>query len=73
MENEQPSNEKPSIFSVIFSVLAAFFGVQSNKNRERDFKHGNFKTFVIVGLIATIVFIGTIILAVNLMLKSAGM
>ncbi len=73
MKNEQPSNEKPSIISVIFSVMSAFFGVQSNKNRERDFKHGNFKTFVIVGLIATIVFIGTIILAVNLMLKSAGM
>ena len=72
MEKEQESNKKPSILNVISSVLAAFFGVQSNKNRERDFKHGNFTSFVIVGLIATIGFIGILITVVNIMLKNSG-
>ena len=42
---------------VIASVLAAAFGVQSAKNRERDFQYGNAATFVGVGLFATVLFV----------------
>lgn len=56
------------MFQVALSVLAAGFGVQSSKNRERDFKQGNAITFVVVGLIATIFFVLIIFGTVTLVL-----
>ena len=41
----------------IWSVLASFLGVQSNANRERDFKHGRFSVFVVAGLLMTLIFL----------------
>ncbi len=54
-----PHNEKkgPNFLQVIGSVLAAAFGVQSAKNRERDFQHGNAVSFISVGVVATILLI----------------
>lgn len=57
---------------VISSVFAAGLGVQSSKNRERDFKQGNFKAFVITGIVFTLLFIGTVFTIVQMVLKSAG-
>lgn len=48
---------KPSLMHVVKSVIAAMIGVQSNKNRELDFQHGSLPAYLIVGLIATLVFI----------------
>ena len=42
---------------VMRSVAAAFFGVQSNKNRERDFRHGRARDFILIGLLFTLLFI----------------
>ena len=42
---------------VVRSVLAAFLGVQSNRNRERDFQRGKPVHFIAVGLLATAVFV----------------
>ena len=58
--------------AVIGSVFAAGLGVQSSKNRERDFKQGNFKTFVIAGIVFTLLFIRAVYGVVQLVLKSAG-
>ena len=63
----------PTSWQVIASVLASFFGVQSSKNRERDFKHGKAAHFIVIGLVATAVFITLVILAVRLALRQAGM
>jgi hypothetical protein len=52
------------------SVGAAFFGVQSDKNRERDFTQGKFSHFIIAGLIAVVIFIGSLITIVSLVLPS---
>ncbi len=60
-----------SLLQVAQSVLAAFFGVQSERNRERDFKHGSGKTFVIAGLIGAVLFIVVIALVVKLVLSAA--
>lgn len=49
----------------ISSVLAAFVGVQSNKNREQDFQQGNFHHFVIAGIIGVILFVGLLIAIVS--------
>ena len=65
------NNDKPSIFQVIISVLAAFFGVQSSKNKERDFKHGNHRTFIIIGIIMTLVFIMSVILIVQVVINAS--
>jgi hypothetical protein len=59
---------KPSILQVIQSVFAAVIGVQSDKNRERDFKGGSVGIYLIVGLIATVTFIMAITLIVTLVI-----
>lgn len=48
---------KPTIMQVIKSVLAAAAGIQSNENRERDFKHGSLSSYIIAGLVFTILFV----------------
>ncbi|TNF07768.1 MAG: DUF2970 domain-containing protein [Gammaproteobacteria bacterium] len=70
----KPDNEKkPGFWQIVFSTMAAFFGVQSNKNRERDFKHGNIYAYVVSGLIFTVIFIFCVITVVKLVLSSRGM
>lgn len=77
MNNDNSSNEKkspdskPSIFQVIASVLSAFFGVQNSKNKERDFKHGNHRTFIIIGIIMTFVFIMSVFMIVQLVIYNS--
>ena len=66
-------SEKPHGWrDVIAGVLAAVLGVQSEKNRQRDFEHGSPHQFVIVAIIATIAFIGLVYAAVKIVLKVAG-
>ncbi len=63
----------PTLWQVIGSVLASFFGVQSAKNRERDFSKGKAETFIVVGLVMTAMLVLTILLVVKLVLHNAGM
>jgi len=66
---DKPEKQKsPSIVKVVFSVIAAAFGVQSSKNSERDFTTGNLLVFLAVAIIFTILFVMTIITVVNLVL-----
>ncbi len=62
---------KPSLLDVVKSVLASFFGVQSDKNRKRDFEHGSPAQFIMVGLVLTILFIVGMIFIVKLILAAA--
>jgi Protein of unknown function (DUF2970) len=62
-----------TLWDTIKSVGAAFFGVQSSANRERDFKHGKASHFIAVGLAATVVFVLVLILAVRFALRQAAM
>ena len=57
---------------VVASVFAAGLGVQSSKNRERDFKQGKIGVFIVAGLTFTLVFIGAVVLVVQLVLTGAG-
>lgn len=57
---------KPNLLHVVKSVLAAAIGVQSEKNREVDFKHGSLPAYIIVGLIGTVLFILAIVTVVSL-------
>ncbi len=65
-------NQKPGFRQVMGSVLASFIGVQSRKNRERDFKHGNVFHYIIAGAALTLVFILVVYGVVKLVLSSAG-
>lgn len=64
-ENEQNSSG-PSVWRILQSTLAGAIGVQSNKNREKDFKNGNIWVFVASGIIFTLLFILTITTLVRL-------
>lgn len=55
---DDPAQGKPPTFwQMLQSVLAAAFGVQSNKNRARDFAHGKPSHFIVLGTLFTLLFI----------------
>ena len=56
---------------VISSIFAAGLGVQSSKNRQRDFSQGSIGTFIAAGLIFTTLFIGGVYLVVQIVLDNA--
>lgn len=71
--NTPHDNEKPNLKAIVMSTLAAAIGIQSNKNRERDFVKGNIKVYIVAGLIFTTLFISSIVMLVKLVIKNAGM
>ncbi|MGH1486182.1 MAG: DUF2970 domain-containing protein [Cellvibrionaceae bacterium] len=64
---------KPNFWQIALSTIAAAFGVQSRKNHENDFKHGNIYTYIAAGLIFTCLFVFAVIFVVHLVLKSSGL
>ncbi|MBK8289267.1 MAG: DUF2970 domain-containing protein [Cellvibrionales bacterium] len=54
MTDDKQKDQQPGFGSIVMSTLAAAFGVQSSKNRERDFVKGNFKAYVVSGIIFVI-------------------
>lgn len=71
-ETPNSGDEKPNLLQIVLSTLAAAFGVQSSKNRERDFKHGSIKVFAAAGIIFTTLFVLTLIFVVKMVLNQAG-
>lgn len=63
--------DQVSLFRVVLSVMAAMIGVQSSKNRERDFAKGRPAAYIIVGLIMTLLFILTVWTVVSLVISNA--
>ena len=63
MPENKEKPQKLTPWQIICSVFAAAFGVQTDKNRERDFQHGNIYSFIAAGVIFTAFFvIGTVFL-----------
>ncbi|MEI6893616.1 MAG: DUF2970 domain-containing protein [Colwellia sp.] len=60
-----------NFISTLKSVTAAFFGVQSNKNRARDLSEGKLSHFIIVGIIALVIFIVMLITLVSLIIPNS--
>lgn len=56
------SRHKTSWLGIILSTLAAFVGVQSEKNRQRDFQQKSIIPFMLVGIVLAALFIGGLIL-----------
>ena len=62
-----------TIWQIIYSTLAAMFGVQKNERRIRDFSKGKPHQFIIAGLIAVTAFVLVLVLVVQLVLRAAGL
>ena len=73
MDSIKVEDRQPSFWQIVLSTMAAFLGVQSNKNRVRDFKHGNIYAYIVAGLIFTAIFIGSIVLTIKVILHNAGL
>ena len=71
MPEEKKQPQKLTLWQIICSVFAAAFGVQSDKNRERDFTQAKPSTYIIAGVIFTIVFVLIVIGVVKLVLSQA--
>ena len=76
--NNQPPEDAPAaskgevtFLTILGSVFAAFFGVQSNANRKRDFESGKFWHFFFAGLLFVCVFLSCVYLLVNYIIASA--
>lgn len=72
MSSQHPSETavpRLSTLQVIQSVAWAFFGVQSHRNRVRDFNAGKPLHFVIVGLLLTGAVVGLFVAAAQLALR----
>lgn len=63
---------EPSFWQVVHSVLAAFFGVQSARNRERDFTAGRPSAYIFVGAVMALVLVLLIFGLVRLIMHLAG-
>ena len=68
-KSEKPKKITP--FSFMGSIIAAWFGVQTKANRERDFEHGKFHHFVIGGIVFAILFIFLVVGIVKVVMHFA--
>ena len=70
MSQEKHSKPGTGIKNSVLSAIAALFGIQSNKNRERDFKQGNPLDFIMIGIVTLIVLLFGMALIVKVVLQS---
>lgn len=54
-----------TLWQVIKAVLAALIGVQSDKNRVKDFQSTSPLPFIVIGIITVLFFIFALIMLVN--------
>ena len=67
--NPEEERDGVSGLQVVQSTLAAALGVQSSKNRKRDFSQGKPSQFIIAGILFTALFVGLMVLLVNVVLS----
>ena len=67
-DNDRDNEVQLTFWQLLKSTLSAFIGVQSNANRERDFKHGKVSHFIWMGLLFGLVFVLTLVGVVQLVL-----
>ncbi|MEK6807183.1 MAG: DUF2970 domain-containing protein [Pseudomonadota bacterium] len=72
MDEPTTPSTKPTWSQALLSALAAAFGVQSSKNRQRDFSAHSPWKFIVMGLVMTAIFIATILLVVKAVLPQSS-
>ncbi|MCP4001944.1 MAG: DUF2970 domain-containing protein [Gammaproteobacteria bacterium] len=71
MASKKTKQDKPNLMQMIFSMIAAFCGIQSNQNHDRDNDHIDkvgFMPYIIIGIVMTFVLILALYLTVQLIL-----
>jgi hypothetical protein len=71
-ENLKEKPQEVTALTVLGSVFGAWFGVQKEKNRQRDFSSKDPMPFIVAGIIFALVMIIGVIITVNIALSSAG-
>ena len=70
---QKEADDAPLTFwQIAGSTVAAAFGVQKRANRERDFTRGKPLHFIIAGVVFTALFVLTVALVVQLVLRNAS-
>ena len=69
-DQHQSQEEQLTFWQMFASTAAAAFGVQSRKNRERDFKQGKAIHFILVGVIFTALFVLAVAFVVSTVLSN---
>lgn len=69
---DDDARRPPTLWQSWMSVMAAFFGVQSSANRERDFTRGKASHFILLGLLATVLLVLVLVGVVRLAMALAG-
>ena len=63
--NESQSQKEPkqkiSLLTYVGTIFMAGLGVQTEASRQRDFNNGDPKIFIVLGIVFTILFIGTLV------------
>lgn len=72
MTEEREQEPRLSLWQVAVSVAAAFFGVQKDRNRERDFTHGRPSQFIIIGLVGALLMVLLLVGLVAVVMRIAG-
>lgn len=68
----QTPAKRPGPLSIVQSVLAAAFGVQSEAKRQQDFQAGKPGDYILIGIIFVVLFVLALIWVVRSVLSSAG-
>lgn len=75
-QSDKPTDDQQDrplgLRQMLQSVLAAAFGVQSNRNRERDFRHGKPSHFILLGVLFTLLFVLVLFGVVRLVVYLGG-
>ena len=69
---DEPDDKPLKFREMLGSVLAAALGVQSGKNRTRDFSRGKPAHFIALGVAFTLGFVVLVLAVVKLVLSIAG-
>lgn len=72
LQEEKAEMQEVTVFSVVVSVFRAWFGVQTEENRRRDFNANKPTAFIVAGIIFMAVMVIAVIIAVNIALSTAG-
>ena len=74
-ENDKHGNNQKkytqSFWRVVFSVLAAAFGVQKREQLEKDFNSNSALPFIIAGLVFTAAFVLLLVVIVHTVLEKS--
>ncbi|MBE1275950.1 DUF2970 domain-containing protein [Enterovibrio baiacu] len=57
MPETDNKKEDVGFIDIVKSVFAAMFGVQSDKNRQRDFKQSSMVPYIVVGVVFVVLFV----------------